>query len=53
MHYIRNGDGVEELYDVTRDLWERRDLAASREGLEMLDDSRAALERILRRRTTS
>ena len=28
-HYIRNGDGIEELYDLTTDPSERTDLAAS------------------------
>jgi hypothetical protein len=28
LHYIRNGDGVEELYDYAQDPFEQRDLAA-------------------------
>jgi len=31
-HYIRNGDGREQLYDVTRDQGERHDLADTEEG---------------------
>jgi len=49
MHYIRNGDGVEELYDVARDPWERHDLARSDEGREMLSEFRATLEGMIRR----
>jgi hypothetical protein len=26
-HYIKNGDGREELYDIESDPWEKRDLA--------------------------
>ena len=29
MHYIRNGDGREELYDLASDPWEESDLAGS------------------------
>ncbi|MBI4589069.1 MAG: sulfatase [Candidatus Rokubacteria bacterium] len=48
-HYIRNGDGGEELYDVEADALEQRDRAASPEGLGLLGELRAQLETILRR----
>jgi arylsulfatase A-like enzyme len=39
MHYIRNGDGGEELYRIVSDPWERQDLASSsvhRDDLHLL-----------------
>lgn len=41
LHYIRNGDGVEELYDLLDDPAEARDLAASHQAT--LADFRRAL----------
>jgi arylsulfatase A-like enzyme len=47
MHYIRNGDGREELYDFEADPAEEHDLGASAAARPALDRSRAALERAL------
>ncbi len=44
MHYIRNGDGTEELYDIVADPWERRDLAGSAKNREKLSLLRGLLE---------
>ncbi len=52
MHFIRNGDATEELYDVSRDPWEQQDLARSNEGGEMLEECRAALDGMLGRRAS-
>jgi arylsulfatase A-like enzyme len=42
-HYIRNGDGVEELYDISVDRWEQRNLATSPEHRTVLSVLRARL----------
>jgi hypothetical protein len=46
-HYIRNGDGREELYNVVDDPVEANDLAASAVGEKVLPQLRAALSRRL------
>jgi hypothetical protein len=40
-HYIRRGDGVEELYDIEADLAETADLAARAEMAPVLTRLRA------------
>lgn len=42
-HYIRNGDGREELFDIVSDPWEAVDLAKTESGKAMLVTARAAL----------
>jgi len=44
-HYIRNGDGKEELYDLTRDVDEQVDLTASHSAL--LEQMRTRLARLI------
>ena len=48
-HYIKNGDGSEELYDLGSDPWEKRDLVDLEQGRRVLDQLRASLEAILSR----
>lgn len=48
-HYIRNGDGREELYDFENDPWEKRDLAGSEVGSRVLTRFRTSLRTILAR----
>lgn len=43
MRYIRNGDGSEELYDLTDDPWERQNVASVPERRAALEGARAAL----------
>ena len=43
-HYIRNGDGREEIFDIISDPWERRDLAGAQVGKAALVTARAALD---------
>ncbi len=43
MHYIRNGDGREELYNLT-DIAEERDLAGAAEYRPVLEEARRALK---------
>jgi arylsulfatase A-like enzyme len=47
-HYIRNGDRTEELYDLTSDPAEMRNLAGSQEAAGILARCRAALEQLRR-----
>ena len=47
MHYVRNGDGSEELYDLRNDPQGKNDLSASREAHPALQAFRRALETIL------
>ncbi len=47
LHYIRGGDGREELYDIDNDPWETTDLSPTAEGRRMLVDLRESLERYL------
>jgi len=42
-HYIRHGDGSEELYNIALDPWESDDLAATVEGSELLPVLRSRL----------
>jgi arylsulfatase A-like enzyme len=46
-HYVRAGDGTEELYDFASDPKEERDLARSQEGAERLARFRSSLQEIL------
>jgi arylamine N-acetyltransferase len=46
-HYIKNGDGREELYDFETDPSETRDLADSEEHRQMLDQFRMHLKTAL------
>jgi arylsulfatase A-like enzyme len=45
-HYIRNGDGSEELYAVAADPDERRDLAGQADSAPLLERYRAVLRQI-------
>jgi arylsulfatase A-like enzyme len=47
VHYIRNGDGVEELYDFARDLDETADLAADPAMRAKLEKARLAVDETL------
>ncbi len=47
LHYIQNGDGTEELYNVAMDPWERVDLAGSAEGTNALAGLKRCLASIL------
>jgi arylsulfatase A-like enzyme len=47
-HYIRNGDGREELYDFDKDPAEKNDLAASDQYRQALERMRESLESSLR-----
>ncbi len=46
LHYIRNGDGTEELYDLERDPWERQNLVSIPERGAALAEARALLARV-------
>jgi len=46
MHYIRNGDGSEELYDYEGDPWERADLASDAKRQAVLEQLRGLLNRM-------
>jgi arylsulfatase A-like enzyme len=48
-HYIRHGDGQEELYDIIADPMEKRDLAATNEGSRQVERLRAELQRAVKR----
>jgi arylsulfatase A-like enzyme len=43
-HYIRNGDGREELYNLELDPWEDQDLAVTSDGSKLLPTFRDRLE---------
>jgi hypothetical protein len=45
--YIRNGDGVEELYDLASDPGESHDLAGRPESVPVLERFRGELHRLL------
>jgi hypothetical protein len=47
MHYIRNGDGVEELYDLSVDAAEEQDLSTASEMAAVLERARAVLDSIV------
>ncbi|HEU4565395.1 MAG TPA: sulfatase, partial [Gemmatimonadaceae bacterium] len=49
-HYIRNGDGREELYDIVSDPAERRDLSGSEDARAALLRSREAVDTLLHAR---
>ena len=46
-HYVRNGDGSEELYDFENDPDEQHDLATSSEGRRLLARFRVSLDLML------
>jgi arylsulfatase A-like enzyme len=46
MHYIRNGDGREELYDFEHDVAEVRDLAGRTEFRAVIEDARRTLSAV-------
>jgi arylsulfatase A-like enzyme len=48
-HYIRNGDGREELFDIMADAWETTDLANTPQGRAVIVTARAALDSSTRR----
>ena len=50
MHYIRSGDGTEELYALKADPEERMNLAGFPDARESLQGFRDALRSMLRRR---
>jgi len=52
-HYIKNGDGREELYDLEKDPFERHDLARAEEGRRTIERFRASLETMLARNRVS
>jgi arylsulfatase A-like enzyme len=52
-HYIKNGDGREELYDFENDPAETRDLADSEEGRRALERFRRSLTTVLARHRMS
>ena len=47
-HYIRNGDGREELFDILVDPWEKTNLAGSVRYAAPLVAARSALDAALR-----
>lgn len=47
-HYIRNGDGREELFDIIADPWEAIDLAGSQGGKAVLAVARTTLDSAMR-----
>jgi hypothetical protein len=49
LHYIRRGDGVEEMYQLDTDPLERTDLVLYRRNLDALERLRARLEVITRK----
>jgi hypothetical protein len=49
-HYIRNGEGTEELCNFRSDPAEERDQARSGDGGDQLARSRASLQEILARK---
>jgi hypothetical protein len=46
-HYIRNGDGREELFDLGSDPTEQKDLSRSPNGGPALEQFRNALQTVL------
>lgn len=46
-HYILDGEGVERLYDLTDDVWERKNLADSPAMAERLQTFRATLDSLV------
>jgi len=47
MHYILNGDGIEELYDYIQDPWEQEDLARLETSQPDIHRMRASLQQLL------
>jgi hypothetical protein len=50
LHYIRNGDGSEELYDVTTDPDEAHNLATTPQGASALPELRRMMDEMLSRK---
>ena len=46
-HYVLNGDGSEELYDIIADPTERNDLAESGSAADVLERFRSELRNLL------
>ncbi len=46
-HYIKNGDGHEELYDIEADPWEKHDLAGSERTATKMVELRRHLQSVL------
>ena len=46
LHYIRNGDGVEELYDFASDPGETRDISKTPRGVNAVKHLRALVDRL-------
>jgi hypothetical protein len=46
-HYIKNGDGREELYDINSDPEERNDLVNATQAQPLIARFRASLEMVL------
>jgi arylsulfatase A-like enzyme len=47
MHYIRNGDGSEEVYDLRNDPGEQNDLIQTPRGVETAAQARHALKQMI------
>ena len=52
-HYIKNGDGREELYDLDHDAAGKKDIARSAEGRGLLDQICQGSEALPQRRTAN
>ena len=53
MHYIKNGDGTEELYNINVDFEEESNLAGLKEYEKELQKCREVLDSTLKRGATS
>ncbi len=53
LHYIKDGDGREELYDYERDPLEKRDLSATQKGRAMLERFRLSTELMLLQKSSN
>jgi hypothetical protein len=52
-HYIKNHDGCEEIYDIVNDPLELRELSGFREGQEVIEIFRNALNQKKRESETN